>query len=405
MLKATCLGNGRLLQQGIYIAKGSHSLTLRLPWRPTVPIRLVTNAQCKVPSITTNVALTEKDLHDSKLPSINLISDKELAPCIIEESNNVKADSSPLDKKQLLNYYAMLAKYRLTGLVVWSAVTGYVMAPEVTNLSVLITCLAGTALTSAAANTINQYFEVPFDSQMLRTSNRVLVRGLISPLHAVGFAAASACTGLSMLYFGVNGICASLGALTLVLYTMVYTPMKRLSIANTWLGSVVGALPPLMGYAGCAGYLDPASLVLGGVLFAWQFPHFNALSWNLRGDYSKAGYRMMSVTNPSLCRKTTLRYSYALLGLCSVAAPLTDLTTWTFALDSLPLNLYLIHLSHQFYQNTDSASSRKLFRYSLLSLPSLMLLMLLHKKKREVAKSDNPYSDDVLANWVSTRLN
>lgn len=64
---------------------------------------------------------------------------------------------------------------------------------------------------------------------------------------------------------------------------------------------IVGALPPLMGYAGCTGYLDAGALVLGGVLYAWQFPHFNALSWNLRSDYSRAGYRMMAVTNPGRC--------------------------------------------------------------------------------------------------------
>ena len=77
------------------------------------------------------------------------------------------------------------------------------------------------------------------------------------------------------------------GAGTLFLYTSVYTPMKRLSILNTWVGSVVGALPPLMGWAACTGGLDMGSLVLAGILYSWQFPHFNALSWNLRADYSR----------------------------------------------------------------------------------------------------------------------
>ena len=77
------------------------------------------------------------------------------------------------------------------------------------------------------------------------------------------------------------------GAGTLFLYTSVYTPMKRLSILNTWVGSVVGALPPLMGWAACTGGLDMGALVLAGILYSWQFPHFNALSWNLRADYSR----------------------------------------------------------------------------------------------------------------------
>nr|CAG4647222.1 EOG090X09NT [Megafenestra aurita] len=282
----------------------------------------------------------------------------------------------------LTNYYSSLAKFRLTGLVVCSAVTGYAMAPMSTDLTTLSLCLLGTALTSASANTINQFLEVPFDSQMARTSNRVLVRGLLSPLHAVSFAVVSGTTGLAVLNYGVNGLCASLGALTLVLYTLVYTPMKRYSIANTWFGSIVGALPPLMGYAGCTGYLDTSALVLGGVLYAWQFPHFNALSWNLRSDYSRAGYRMMAVTDPDLCRRTTLRHTAALIGLSSTA-PAIGLTTWTFALDSLPVNLYFLYLAWRFYRHSDSSSSRKLFRMSLAHLPIIMILMLVHKKNKD----------------------
>ncbi|KOB77378.1 Uncharacterized protein OBRU01_04200, partial [Operophtera brumata] len=87
---------------------------------------------------------------------------------------------------------------------------------------------------------------------------------------------------------------SALGATNLILYTSVYTPMKRMSILNTWLGSVVGAIPPLMGWAGCTGSLDSGALVLAAILYSWQFPHFNALSWNLRPDYSRAGYRMMA---------------------------------------------------------------------------------------------------------------
>ncbi|XP_057371029.1 protoheme IX farnesyltransferase, mitochondrial-like [Daphnia carinata] len=283
---------------------------------------------------------------------------------------------------KLTNHYSSLAKFRLTGLVVCSAVTGYAMAPLPTDFTTLGLCLLGTALTSASANTINQFFEVPFDSQMARTSNRVLVRGLLSPLHAVTFAAVSGTTGLIILNYGVNGVCASLGALTLALYTLVYTPMKRSSIANTWVGSVVGALPPLMGYAGCTGYLDAGAMVLGGVLYAWQFPHFNALSWNLRSDYSRAGYRMMAVTNPDLCRRTTLRHTAALIGICTTA-PLIGLTTWTFALDSLPVNLYFLILAWRFYRHSDSSSSRKLFRMSLAHLPIIMILMLVHKKRED----------------------
>jgi protoheme IX farnesyltransferase len=175
---------------------------------------------------------------------------------------------------------------------------GYAMAPAPFDLSTFLMCSAGTGLLSCAANSINQYFETPFDSQMSRTKNRVLVKGFLTPLHAVGFAAAAATSGLLILTCGVNELTAALGFTNLVLYTCIYTPMKRYSILNTWVGSIVGAIPPLMGWAGCAGTLDTGAWILAGLLYAWQFPHFNALSWNLRPDYSRAGYRMMAVTNP-----------------------------------------------------------------------------------------------------------
>lgn len=167
------------------------------------------------------------------------------------------------------------------------------MAPAPFDLSTFIMLSAGTAFLSGSANSINQFFETPFDAQMSRTKNRVLVKGFLTPLHAMGFATASAASGLLLLSCGVNGLTAALGFSNLVLYTMIYTPMKRYSILNTWVGSCVGAIPPLMGWAGCAGELGTGAWILAGLLYAWQFPHFNALSWNLRPDYSRAGYRMM----------------------------------------------------------------------------------------------------------------
>ena len=220
---------------------------------------------------------------------------------------------------------------------------GYAVAPAPFDLTSFLLCSTGTGLVSAAANAINQYHEVPFDSQMSRTKSRVLVTGKVTPLHAVGFAIVSAASGLSILYYGVNGLTAALGLGNLFLYTSIYTPMKRMSILNTWVGSAVGAIPPLMGWAGCCGSLDAGAWILAGLLYAWQFPHFNALSWNLRPDYSRAGYRMMSVTNPGLCRRTALRYTF-LIGALSFLAPIFDVTNYWFALETLPLNGYFCYL-------------------------------------------------------------
>lgn len=115
---------------------------------------------------------------------------------------------------------------------------GYAMAPAPFVPTTFLLCSIGTGLCSAAANAINQYHEVPFDAQMSRTRNRVLVRGQLTPLHAINFAIASTALGAGLLYFGVNGYVATLGIANLILYTSIYTPMKRISILNTWIGSV-----------------------------------------------------------------------------------------------------------------------------------------------------------------------
>lgn len=286
-----------------------------------------------------------------------------------------------LDATRLPHYYMALSKIRLTGLVVTTTLAGYAIAPGAFDPWVVLFTVAGTAFTSCAANAINQFLEVPYDSQMNRTKNRVLVRGFLSPLHAVSFAAGTAVLGLSFLAIGANGLTALLGGANLILYTCAYTPLKRCSIANTWLGSVVGAIPPLMGWAACTGALDAGACVLGAMLYSWQFPHFNALSWNLRPDYSRAGYRMMSVTHPELCRRTALRHSVLMALLCSAAAPLSGLTAWSFAATSLPLNAYLLHRAWRFYSEPESATSRALFRLSLVYLPVLLVLMLISKRR------------------------
>lgn len=299
-----------------------------------------------------------------------------------------------LDSSKLRKHCFMLSKIRLTSLVIVTTMAGYALAPGSFDPFTFVACSVGTGLLSATANAVNQFFEVPFDAQMSRTKNRVLVRGHLTPGHAAIFAAVSGLSGLLLLYSQVNGLTAFLGAINLVLYTLIYTPMKRISILNTWVGSIVGAIPPLMGWASCVGdIISPGAWIMSGLLYAWQFPHFNALSWNLRPDYSRAGYRMMAVTNPKLCRKTALRYTAALMGLCYLA-PVFDITKWWFALSTTPLNAYFLYLAWEFHKHSDSRSSRKLFRFSLIHLPALIILMLINKKQWH--NNNNKQNDTIL---------
>ncbi|XP_004870807.1 protoheme IX farnesyltransferase, mitochondrial isoform X1 [Heterocephalus glaber] len=284
-----------------------------------------------------------------------------------------------LDLDDLPGILARLSKLKLTALVVSTTSAGFALAPGPFDWPCFLLTSLGTGLASCAANSINQFFEVPFDSNMNRTKNRPLVRGQISPLLAVSFAACCAVPGVVLLTWGVNPLTGALGLFNIFLYTCCYTPLKRMSIANTWVGAVVGAIPPVMGWTAATGSLDAGGLLLGGILYSWQFPHFNALSWGLREDYSRGGYCMMSVTHPGLCRRVALRHCLALAGLC-VAAPVLDVTTWAFPIISLPINLYISYLSFQFYKDADRKSSRKLFFCSLWHLPLLLLLMLTCKQ-------------------------
>jgi protoheme IX farnesyltransferase len=275
-----------------------------------------------------------------------------------------------------LKQYAKLSKIRLTGFVTSTAFTGGFLASQsfVDSLPIIATASLGTFLCSSSAAALNQLLETPYDSQMRRTAIRPLVVGQVSPLETVIFALVTGVSGVSLLYSFVNGITAALGAANLVLYSFIYTPMKRSNVANTWIGSIVGAVPPLMGTTAVLGHINVESALLALILFSWQFPHFNALSWNLRHEYARAGYRMMSVVDPDLCKRVALRHS-ALLLAYSCALPLCGSTPYLFTLLALPLNAQFIRLSWLFHKEADSSSSRKLFRFSLLYLPAILGLL------------------------------
>ena len=184
------------------------------------------------------------------------------------------------------------------------------------------------------------------------------------------------------------------------LYAGVYTPMKTRHPANTWVGAVVGAIPPLMGYSAVFGYLPASSALLALLLYLWQMPHFFALAWLCKQDYAQAGYRMLSVTHPEKVGPVTLRntlYLYAL----SAMGPLLDITDWWFAADSALVTSYLLfRYAIPFYRDPTSESARSLFRASLLYLPILMALMVVHRTD-DPPPSDSDEPSDCVACRVS----
>ncbi|KAG7660933.1 COX10 [[Candida] subhashii] len=298
--------------------------------------------------------------------------------------------------KTQLTAYLKLTKPNLTVLVTLSSICSYAISPLSVTLHELIFLTLGTGLCSGAANAINMGREPEFDRQMPRTVGRPVVRGLVTPQQAYNFAALTGTLGCTMLWFGVNSTVAYLGFANIVLYAWIYTSLKRKSIINTWVGAIVGAIPPLMGWAASSPLSLPGAWCLAGLLYAWQFPHFNALSHGIAQQYKSAGYVMAASENPKLNARVALRYSLLMFPLC-FGLSYYGVTDWVFQLDSAIVNGWLSYLAYQFWdqqrKNYKKGSkptaeglalagvhAKKLFWCSVWHLPAVLILAMLHKK-------------------------
>jgi heme o synthase len=349
-----------------------------------------------------------------KLSAIPPVSDQDarpLPPDAPSVLSDVAARQPAHSFRRQISALLALSKPRLTVLVVLSAIAPYALYPVPSFLSAtaladaapslspltLLFLTTGTTLCSASANALNMLYEPSTDALMSRTRNRPLVRNLVSRRAAVLFAVVCAVAGTAALYLGVNPTVAFLGGANIALYAGVYTPMKRLHWLNTWIGAVVGGIPPLMGWAAAAGESatgdgsfselllapDGSSIggwLLAGFLFAWQFPHFMALSWPVREEYKAAGLRMLAWVNPARNGRVALRYSLFFVplcfGLCAVGV-----TEWSFAVTSLPVNAWLIREAWRFWRlEGQSGAARGLFWASVWHLPVIMVLALVQKK-------------------------
>jgi len=315
-------------------------------------------------------------------------------------SSSSQASTSALQRNALA--YLSLSKPRLTALIVLTTMASYALfpvdplfsSPAAPTLSALTLAYltVGTALASSSANALNMAYEPKFDAQMSRTKNRPLVRGLLSTRQAVSFAGITGTLGIAALDIGVNPTVAALAALNIFLYAGIYTPMKRLSVANTWVGAIVGGIPPLMGWAAASGAtaLDgtfmeplghPGGWLLASLLFAWQFPHFNALSWPIREEYRSAGYQMMAWKYPAMNARVALRYSLLFFPIC-FGLWWVGVTDVGFLVDSSVVNAWVVREAWRFYRKGGEAGrARKLFWASVWHLPLLLVLAMAHKAR------------------------
>lgn len=289
----------------------------------------------------------------------------------------------PLSKRihQLPRLLTVLSKLKLSSLVVLTTAAGFQLAPHAGDMILLGWTSLGVALSSFAANSFNQWIEAPFDSQMGRTRTRPLPSHQLTSFGAFHWALGASLTGVSLLAIQVGVVPALLAGLNIILYAVVYTPLKRVSVSNTWIGAVVGALPPMIGYIGGGGTLsDMSCWALAGLLYCWQFPHFNSLSWNLRREYSRAGYCMASVLRPRLTVDSAWRHSLAMLPL-SWALIYGGICTQYFAITATIINGPLLYYAYRFRRAPERNTARRLFLFSLLHLPLLLLLAILHKRR------------------------
>jgi protoheme IX farnesyltransferase len=192
--------------------------------------------------------------------------------------------------------YATLFKLRVSVMVVITAAAGFYLASLASGISPfnmgLIRTMVGIAVVTCGSSALNQALERRTDALMRRTSNRPMAAGRISLAHGllVGFAAIF--LGSVYLAHVTNLLTGTLTLITAVGYVGIYTPLKRITVVNTFIGAFPGALPPLIGWTAARGIIEWPAIALFAILFVWQFPHFMAIGWMYRDDYASAGIRL-----------------------------------------------------------------------------------------------------------------
>lgn len=189
--------------------------------------------------------------------------------------------------------YAQLVKMRLTLLVLFSAVAGYLLGAEVFSWADLFFLLIGGFLVTGSSNAFNQVIERDTDKLMSRTANRPLPSGRMPVSEAFFAAALMGISGVIILWFFLNPLSGLLGSLALLMYVAIYTPLKRISPIAVFVGAFPGAIPPMLGWIAATGKFGVEPGVLFAIQFIWQFIHFWALAWKLDDDYKKAGFRLL----------------------------------------------------------------------------------------------------------------
>jgi len=301
--------------------------------------------------------------------------------------------------------YLELGKAKLSGLVVTTTLAGFVAAggPLYEQAQLAGCCVVGTALCSFSAAALNQIYERDRDSMMKRTQKRPLVTGVLSVNEAKVAAALWGISGTTLLIAGTDPVTAALGFSNIGLYAGLYTFTKPRSVYNTWVGAVVGAIPPVMGWTAATGgsILDLDAIILGSTLYYWQLPHFFALNYMYRIDYERGGFCMLSSHEVNGERTSSVIMRNATyLSTIPFLSTFAGVTSTMFAVEGIALNSYALWVAHRFRQERTNANARKVFLTSLWYLPSWLVLFLIHSKVW-----DEDHDRDVLRDSISDLIN
>jgi len=206
-------------------------------------------------------------------------------------------DTAP--PKATLGDYLALTKPRLSLMSVLTALIGYVAARPPWIFLEFASLIVGTCLAAAGVAALNQWLEADTDARMRRTATRPIPTGKIPPGSAFVLGALLCTAALAVIFVNINGMAAIFTLLTIASYVGWYTPAKRRSRWSTEIGAIAGAFPPLIGWAAAEAGISPLGWILFGILALWQIPHFMAIAWVYRRDYSAVDFPMLAVRDES----------------------------------------------------------------------------------------------------------
>src|SRR5437762_5323797 len=282
-------------------------------------------------------------------------------------------------RARFISDVAELVKARLTLLVLLTTAVGfYLAAPNPVDYGALFHVVFGTAAAAAGAAALNQWLERKLDALMRRTRTRPVPAGRMRPAEALTLGVALSVLGVSYLGATCNALSATLAALTIVIYIFGYTPLKRASTANTVVGAIPGAVPPMIGWVAARGAIEAGAWSLFAILLLWQLPHFFAIAWMHREDYSRAGFRMISSDDRSGERSASQSVFFCILLLVIAGLPaFLGVVTFAYLAIELVLGGLFVAVAMRFLKARTVRAARLLFITSIVYLPLLLAALVL----------------------------